>query len=68
MPATSPTKYHLYIKPFQSIVGKNFVFTDELTLNNYAQDQTEDLLFPPDIVIKPKTTEEIAAIMKICNA
>ena len=68
MPATSPTKYHLYIKPFQSIVGKNFVFTDELTLNNYAQDQTEDLLFPPDIVIKPKTTEEIAEIMKICNA
>ncbi|MBK7346376.1 MAG: FAD-binding protein [Chitinophagaceae bacterium] len=68
MPATSPTKYHLHIQAFQSIVGKNFVFTDELTLNNYAQDQTEDLLFPPDIVIKPKTTEEIAAIMKICNA
>ncbi|MBL0255179.1 MAG: FAD-binding protein [Chitinophagaceae bacterium] len=68
MPAISPTKYHLHIQAFQSIVGKNFVFTDELTLNNYAQDQTEDLHFPPDIVIKPKTTEEIAAIMKICNA
>ena len=68
MTAISPTNYHMHIHAFQSIVGKNFVFNDELTLNNYAQDQTEDLHFPPDIVIKPKTTEEIAAIMKICNA
>ena len=68
MPAISSTNYNLHIHAFQSIVGKNFVFNDELTLNNYAQDQTEDLHFPPDIVIKPKTTEEIAAIMKICNA
>ena len=26
-----------------------------------------DLFFAPDLVIKPKTTAEIAAIMKVCT-
>lgn len=67
MPAASPGNYLMYLKEFQSIVGESFVFTDEQTLHHYAHDETEDLHFAPDIVIKPKTTEEIAAIMKLCN-
>ena len=52
---------------FKKIVGDNFVFVDEETLNNYAHDETENLHFLPDTVLKPKTTEEISAILKICN-
>ena len=52
---------------FKKIVGDNFVFLDEETLNNYAHDETENLHFLPDTVLKPKTTEEISAILKICN-
>ncbi len=52
---------------FKKIVGDNFVFIDEETLNNYAHDETENLHFLPDTVLKPKTTEEISAILKICN-
>ncbi len=52
---------------FKKIVGDNYVFVDEETLNNYAHDETENLHFLPDTVLKPKTTEEISAILKICN-
>lgn len=55
------------LQQFKKIVGDNFVFVDEETLNNYAHDETENLHFLPDTVLKPKTTEEISAILKICN-
>lgn len=55
------------LSAFQSIVGKEFVFTDDESLNHYGQDQTENLVFPPDIVIKPRTVQEISAICRICN-
>ncbi|HVK97393.1 MAG TPA: FAD-linked oxidase C-terminal domain-containing protein [Flavisolibacter sp.] len=56
-----------HLSSFQSIVGEEFVFVDEEVLNDYAHDETEDLHFLPDVVIKPGTAEEIAAILKICN-
>lgn len=57
-----------HLQAFKDIVGESFVFTDEESLNNYAHDETENLHFLPDIVIKPRTAEELAAAMKICNA
>lgn len=57
---------HLYA--FKAIVGETYVVTDEESLNNYAHDETENLHFLPDIVIKPRTAEELAEAMKICNA
>ena len=56
-----------YIELFKKIVGDAFVFADEESLNNYAHDETENLHFLPDIVIKPRTTKEISEIMLICN-
>ena len=44
------------------------IFADEETLNNYAHDETENLHYLPEVVIKPRTAEEISAILKICNA
>ncbi|HTN08813.1 FAD-binding oxidoreductase [Agriterribacter sp.] len=52
---------------FENLLGKQFVFTDEESLNLYAHDETEDIHFLPDVVLKPKTTNEISAIMKLCN-
>lgn len=51
----------------QQIVGEQYVFTDEETRKNYGHDETEDLSFPPNIVVKPANTEEISAIMKLAN-
>ena len=56
-----------HIAQFKSIVGDENVFIDEESLNHYAHDETENLHFLPDVVLKPRTAEEISAIMKICN-
>ena len=52
---------------FSKIVGNNFVLTNEEKLLEYSHDETEDLSFPPEVVIKPQTTEEISSIIKYCN-
>ncbi|PKR81100.1 FAD-binding oxidoreductase [Brumimicrobium salinarum] len=36
-------------------------------LKRYGSDETEDLNFPPDLVLKPSTTKEVAEIMRYCN-
>lgn len=56
-----------HIESFKKITGDAYVFVDEESLNNYAHDETENLHFLPDIVIKPRTAKEISGIMIICN-
>ena len=52
---------------FKKIVGDSFIFTDEEKLFEYSHDETEDLSFPPEVVVKPLTANEISAIIKYCN-
>jgi len=66
--AYSTSIFLQHLEAFKNIVGENYVFTDEETLDNCAKDETENLYFLPDIVIKPRTAEEISEVMKICNA
>lgn len=56
-----------HIQEFKKIAGDAFVLADEESLNHYGHDETENLLYPPEVVIRPRTAEEISAIMKICN-
>ncbi len=56
-----------HIESFKKIVGDKFVLMDEESLHHYSHDETEDLHFLPEVVIKPKTAEEISSILKICN-
>jgi glycolate oxidase len=51
---------------FQELLG-NRCFLDETNLAEYGHDETEDLCFLPDIVTKPETPEEVAAILRYCN-
>lgn len=55
------------IEQFKKIVGKDYVFTDDASKINYGQDETEDLVFPPEVVLKPASAQEISEILKICN-
>ena len=55
------------ISQLQEIVGESFLFLDEETRNNYGHDETEDYVFPPSVVLKPASAEEIAAILKLAN-
>jgi glycolate oxidase len=62
---TSVAIEHLHL--FQKIAGEQYVFVDEEVLHHYASDETEDLHYLPDVVIKPGTPEEISQILKVCN-
>ena len=55
------------VETFRDIIGSANVFLDEESLEKYGKDETEDLYFPPEVVLKPRTTEEISKILKICN-
>jgi glycolate oxidase len=51
----------------KDIVGADFIFSDEGKLLEYSSDKTEDLSYPPEVVLKPKNTEEISKIVTYCN-
>lgn len=50
-----------------AIVGEPFLFLDTDTRNHYGHDETEDYNYPPAVVVKPGTPEEVSAIMKLAN-
>lgn len=51
----------------KNIAGTENVFTDEDVLANYAHDETEDLKFFPEVVVKPTNASEISVLLKFCN-
>lgn len=55
------------IDEFKGIVGEQYIFVDEENLNKYSHDETENLHYLPEVVIKPRTPQEISEIFKICN-
>jgi glycolate oxidase len=57
-----------HIDQFKNIIGEQFVLADEGSLDIYSHDETENLRYLPEVVVKPRTAEEISAVMKICNA
>lgn len=52
---------------FANIVGKENLFIDKESLENYSHDETEDLSFIPEVVLKPASAQEISSILKYCN-
>ena len=56
-----------FLDQFKAIAGAQYVLADDESLQQYGHDETESLVFLPDVVIRPRTAEEISAIMKICN-
>lgn len=51
----------------KSIVGAEYVFTDEESFEKYGRDETEKLHYSPTVVVKPRTPQEIAALMQLAN-
>jgi glycolate oxidase len=59
--------YGACVGQFKRIAGEQHVLLKEDDLKNYDHDETENLHFLPDIVIKPRTAAEVSEIMIICN-
>ncbi|HDS30339.1 MAG TPA: FAD-binding oxidoreductase, partial [Firmicutes bacterium] len=57
----------IHIRALQKIVGDNFVLTDPDSLEGASCDETEDLHFTPDAVVRPRTPDEIGEILKLAN-
>lgn len=55
------------IKKLQGIVGEQHVLFDAESLKSYGHDETEDLVYLPEIVIKPRTAQEISEILILAN-
>ncbi|MGL5888548.1 MAG: FAD-binding oxidoreductase, partial [Bacteroidia bacterium] len=55
------------IAELQTLLGAQFVHTDEERLVRYGKDETEDLLYKPAVAVRPHTAQEISAILSICN-
>jgi len=55
------------ITELKKITGDQYVLLDAETLRHYGHDETEQLIFLPELVVKPGTTAEISAIMKLVN-
>ncbi len=35
-------------------------------LQHYGHDETEDLAFPPEVVVRPRKTDEVSRVVKVC--
>ena len=49
------------------LCGDDYVFTQSDILAEYGHDETEDLIFLPEVLVKPANTEQISAVMKLAN-
>ena len=54
-------------KELEDIVGKEFIAQDTEQLEKYGQDETEDLVYLPELVLKPQRVDQVSAIAKYCN-
>jgi len=51
----------------RSIIGPDAVATDHEALLLYGQDETEDLVFKPEVVVKPGSAQEVSAILRLAT-
>ena len=55
------------LEEIKSIVGASYFFTDEESFAKYGSDETEKLHYAPQVVVKPRTAEEISKLLILCN-
>ncbi|MEO6902845.1 MAG: FAD-linked oxidase C-terminal domain-containing protein [Bacteroidia bacterium] len=55
------------IEELKKIVGESAVYFDVENLTKYGRDETENLLFLPEVVVKPRTVLQVSEIVKLAN-
>lgn len=56
-----------FAKKLTALLGGDAVHSDAEKLEKYARDFSPDLYFLPDLVVVPSNTEQVSAIMALCN-
>lgn len=52
---------------FVSLVGAEYVLSDDANIEKYSRDETDGVKFPPEVILKPADAQQISAILKYCN-
>lgn len=55
------------VHQLKDLVGDDNVFQDQENLFDYGHDETENLSYPPDVVLKPSSVSHISSIMKLAS-
>ena len=50
----------------REVLGDQGLLVDEDSRVAYGSDETEDLIYPPAAVARPRTTEQVAAVVRVC--
>lgn len=53
------------LRRLRDACGEKWVVADVEGRRPYGRDETEDLWFDPEVVVRPRTTEEVAAVMRL---
>jgi glycolate oxidase len=57
-----------HINQLKQFIDEEDIFLDNENLEKYGKDETEDLIYKPEIVLKPKNVLQISEIMKLANS
>jgi glycolate oxidase len=55
------------LSKISQIVGADNVFTGQNDLQKYSHDETEDLVYYPQAVVRPENKEQISQLLQLCN-
>ena len=53
------------VNQLTDIVGEENIYIDSESLNEYGHDETENLNFPPEVLVKPSKTSEVSELIKV---
>jgi glycolate oxidase len=67
MNARSPEIIDRIRTELASAIGEEYVRIDQEAKGKYGSDETEDLAFPPDIVVLPASAQEVSAVFGIAS-
>ncbi len=56
-----------FVRSLCDAIGTDAVLTGTDDRMHYGHDETEDLSFPPELVVRPTTTAQVAAVMRACR-
>ena len=52
---------------FRELIGAEWVLDGLEEREGYGHDYTEDLSFPPEVVLLPENTAQVSAILQYCS-
>ncbi len=55
------------VEQLREIVGDDKVLLAAEDIHRYGRDETEDLHFLPELVLRPASVEEVSGILKVCH-